>query len=67
MMKTYVGGCHCIKSFARVQTPDGGEMFAVMIGCLENVNDAELSALAVSYVNGRNDDFGSPPDITGHL
>jgi hypothetical protein len=56
-----------VKSFGRMQTPDGREMVAVLISCLENMSDAELAALPVAYVNGRNDDFGSAPEITGHL
>jgi hypothetical protein len=59
---------HCsIKSFARGSGPDGKEFVAVVVSCLENVPDSELAALAVIYVDGRNDDFQSPPAETRHL
>ena len=59
---------HCgIKSFARGRGPENREFVAVMVSCLENASDAELAALSVSYVNGRNDDFGSAPAETRYL
>src|SRR5665213_835523 len=50
-----------IKSFARVSRPDGTEFVVVVVSCLENVADAELAALPVMYVDGRNDDFSTSP------
>jgi hypothetical protein len=38
-----------------------------MVSCLDNVSDAELAALSVMTINGRNDDFGSSPAETRHL
>jgi hypothetical protein len=59
---------HCgIKSFARGRGPDSQEFIAVMVSCLDNVSDAELAALSVMTINGRNDDFGSSPAETRHL
>jgi hypothetical protein len=37
------------------------------VSSLENVPDAELAALPVMYVDGRNDDFQSPPAETRYL
>jgi hypothetical protein len=55
-----------VKSFGR-SGADGKEFFAVMVSCLENIQDAELAALPVTYVDGRNDNFESPPEETRHL
>jgi hypothetical protein len=58
---------HCgIKSFGRVEPPDGNEFIAIAVSCLD-VPDSELASLPVMYVNGRDDDFGSTPGVTGHL
>lgn len=56
-----------IKSFARGSGPGGKEFVAVVVSCLENVSDAELAALAITHVDGRNDNFQSPPAETRHL
>jgi len=56
-----------IKSFGRGAGADGKEFVAVVVSCLENVPDAELAALLVMYVDGRNDDFESPPAETHFL
>ena len=56
-----------IKSFARVSRPDGTGFFVVVVSCLENVADAELAALPVMYLDGRNDNFSAPPLHTAHL
>ena len=59
---------HCgTKSFGRVSTPDGGQFVAVVVSCLEDVSDADLAALPVMYVDGRNDDFESTPAETRYL
>lgn len=55
-----------IKSFGRARTPDG-EFVALMVSCIDGLDDAELSALQVLYVDGRNDDFQSAPAQTGYL
>jgi hypothetical protein len=56
-----------IKSFGRGSGPDGKEFVAVLVSSLEGVADAELATLPVMYVDGRNDDFQSPPAETRHL
>ena len=59
---------HCgIKSFGRGSGPDGKEFVAVIVSCLDNVPDSELAALPVTYLDGRNDNFQSPPAETRHL
>lgn len=56
-----------VKSFARAGGADGSGFVAVVVSCLENVQDTELATLPVMYVNGRNDDLQSPPAETRHL
>jgi hypothetical protein len=56
-----------IKSFGRGTGPDGSEFVAVVVSCLENVPDAELARLAVTYLDGRHDNFGGAPAETRHL
>lgn len=56
-----------VKSFGQGRGPGGGEFVAVLVSCLENVPDTELAALPIMYINGRSDDFGSPPAETRHL
>ena len=54
---------HCgIKSFAR-----GGQFVAVSVSCLDDVPDADLTGLPVTFIDGRNDNFQGPPSQTGHL
>jgi hypothetical protein len=59
---------HCgIKSFARVDMPDGKDFAVVVVSCLDGVSDAELAALPVMYLDGRNDNFAAAPAETRHL
>jgi hypothetical protein len=45
----------------------GGKFYAVNVNCLDDVDIAELISAPVTYVDGRNDDFQSPPAETRHL
>jgi hypothetical protein len=56
-----------VKSFGRGIGPDGKPMIAVMLATVDNVSDAELAALPIMYVDGRNDDFTKPPAETRHM
>jgi hypothetical protein len=59
---------HCgIKSFGRSTMPDGAQIVAILVSCLENVPDSELAALPIVYVDGRNDNLEGPPAETRHL
>ena len=42
-------------------------MGAVMRSCVDNIPDADLAALQVMYVDGRNDNFAKAPAETRHL
>jgi hypothetical protein len=56
-----------VKSFARATGPDGKPMVAVMVSCLDGLSDAERASLPVVYIDGRHDDFKSPPAETRYL
>ena len=56
-----------IKSFARGDGPEGKQFVAVAVSCLDNVPDAQLAALSIMYVDGRNDNFQAAPAETSHL
>ena len=58
---------HCgVRPFGIGTMPDGGRIYGVNLGCLEDVTDEELAAAPVTYVDGRHDRF-APPAITRHL
>jgi len=56
-----------VEAFARGRTPDGKEMVAIMVSCLDNISDEERDGLKVTYVDGRNNDFQSTPAEIRHL
>ena len=57
-----------VKSFGRSNVgADGKGMVAIMLSCVDNITDAELAALPIQYVDGRNDDFKNAPAETRHL
>jgi hypothetical protein len=59
---------HCgVKSFGRGSGPGGKAMVAIMICSLDDVSDADLAALPVVYVDGRNNNFTAPPAETRYL
>jgi hypothetical protein len=61
---------HCgIRPFEWVDVPnmDGFRYYNVNIACLDGVDIDELMAAPVTYRDGRNDDWGSPPAETRHL
>jgi hypothetical protein len=56
-----------IKSFAYMGTPNDRKFVAAVVSCLDNISDAELAKLPITYVDGRHDNFKSPPAETQHL
>ncbi|MBE0599105.1 MAG: GFA family protein [Desulfuromonadales bacterium] len=60
---------HCgVHPFGWGEAPDlGGTFYAVNVNCLDDVEDADLAAAPVTYLDGRNDSWKSPPKETRHL
>lgn len=48
-------------------TLPSGTMYAVRLGTLEDVDDEELASAPVRFINGRADDWQTPPRYTSHL
>jgi hypothetical protein len=60
---------HCgVHSFGWADSPDfGGKVYAVNVTCLDNATDEALAEMPVKYVDGRNDNWETPPAETRHL
>lgn len=57
-----------VRPFGQASTADGGvDFYAVNLGALDDVDPAELANAPVQHVDGRNDDWQSPPAETRHL
>ena len=48
-------------------TAETGPFIAVQLGTLDDAEPRELAAAPLTYFNGRDDDFESPPAETRHL
>ena len=44
-----------------------GRIYGVNLGCLENVPEAVLAQVPVTYVDGMHDRWDQAPEFTGHL
>ena len=60
---------HCgVRSFAWGDNPDpGGKFYSVRVSCLEGVDIDELVNAPITYYDGHNDNYQSPPAETRHL
>jgi hypothetical protein len=56
-----------IRSFGIGRSPRWGEFYAVNVTCLDDVTDEELMAAPVTYLDGRHDNWDTPPIHTSHL
>ncbi len=57
-----------IHAFGRGNIPDlGGKVYAVNLMCLDDVDANELVNAPVTYKDGRNDNWQTPPSETRHL
>jgi hypothetical protein len=59
---------HCgVKSFGRGMGQGGKPMVAVVVTAIDNISDSDLSALPVTYIDGRNNNFRAAPAETGYM
>lgn len=56
-----------LRPFSHGQPKEGNTFYAVNLACLDDVEPADLVAAPVTYIDGRNDNFKSPPKETRHL
>lgn len=57
-----------VKPFGRGHLDElGGDFYAVNVACLYDATDEELAEAPVSYEDGRNNNWNSPPAETRHL
>jgi hypothetical protein len=59
---------HCgVRSFGIGNSPRWGEFYAVNVTCLDDVTSEELINAPITYLDGRNDNWETPPAETRHL
>lgn len=59
---------HCgIRSFGTGNSPRWGKFYGVSVTCLDDVSDEELAGAPITYLDGRGDNWESPPLETRHL
>jgi hypothetical protein len=45
----------------------GGDFYSINLACLDDIEPSELAVAPVTYSDGRNNDWQSPPAETRHL
>ncbi|HSW03922.1 GFA family protein [Aquabacterium sp.] len=59
---------HCgVRAFGLGTETPVGLMYGVNLGCLDDVTDEELANAPVTWVDGRNDNWGQAPAFFRHL
>jgi len=59
---------HCgIRSFGTGRSPRWGEFYAVNVTCLDDVTEEELVNAPITYLDGKNDHWETPPAEVRHL
>ncbi|UVW27500.1 GFA family protein [Massilia sp. H6] len=59
---------HCgIHTFSTGESALLGAFYAVILACLDNASPEELAAAPVRYLDGRNDNWITPPAMVRHL
>lgn len=59
---------HCgVRAFGIGTETPIGKMYGVNLGCLDGVSQETLAALPITYIDGRNDNWLTPPQFTAHL
>ena len=59
---------HCgVRPFGIANSPSRGKFYGVNVACLEGVSAEELAGVPITYVDGLNDNWTTPPAGTRHL
>ncbi|KQQ40161.1 aldehyde-activating protein [Duganella sp. Leaf126] len=59
---------HCgIHAFGIGRSPRWGPFYAVNLACLDDATPDELAAAPVTYLDGRNENWDTPPAAVRHL
>ena len=59
---------HCgARPFGRGNSPRLGPFYGVSINCLDNLAPDDLANMPITYVDGANDTWDAPPELTAHL
>lgn len=59
---------HCgVRPFGQATSPRRGDFYGVSVTCLDNATVEALANAPVTYVDGRHDEWDSPPVETRHL
>lgn len=59
---------HCgVHPFVIGHSPRWGDFHAVNVSCLDDIDIDELLAVPITYLDGRNDNWHTPPAETLHL
>ena len=59
---------HCgVRPFGIAQSPRRGRFYGVSVGCLDGVPAQELADAPITYIDGLNDEWDTPPAVTAHL
>lgn len=59
---------HCgIRAYGIGRSPRWGEFYAVNVTCLDDVTEAELAAAPITYLDGKHDNWETPPVETRYL
>lgn len=59
---------HCgVRAFGIGTETPIGKMYGVNLGCIDELDDEVLSRLSITYVDGREDRWGSTPVFCNHL
>ena len=56
-----------MRPFELGNSPRRGEFYGVSVTSLDDAAVAELAAAPVTFIDGRNDNWDTPPVETGHL
>jgi len=59
---------HCgVRSFGIGRSPRWGEFYSVNVTCLDDVSAEELANAPITYLDGKNDNWDTPPVEVRHL